>query len=65
VGKFSDEYSSGWGIGYPCEAKGMATGFDLHKQLESYEDLVASNFLVQIDAVSECLTKRSKITLLQ
>jgi len=44
---------------------GMATGFDLHKQLESYEDLVASNFLVQIDAVSECLTKRSKITLLQ
>lgn len=44
---------------------GMATGFALHKQLESYEDVVASNFLPRVDAVSECLTKRSKITVLQ
>jgi len=42
-----------------------ATGFALHKQLESYEDLASSNLLPDIEVVSECLTKRSKITLVQ
>ena len=44
---------------------GVATGFTLHKQLPSYENLACSNSLSVIPAVSEALQNRSKIMLLR
>ena len=44
---------------------GVATGFTLHEQLPSYENLACSNSLSVIAAVSECFTSRSKIMLFQ
>ena len=44
---------------------GVATGFTLHKQLPSYENLACSNSLPVIAAVSECFTEPLKITLFQ